>query len=363
MQIYKIVLTGGPCAGKTTILNAVNKYLKQENIPFVTIPETATELIINGIKPSIMSAYDFQDIVIKRQLAKEQDAEEYFQNHFVNYDKCVIIYDRGIFDNAAYMDDVGFQKLLSKYELKSIAKIDKYDLVLDLLSVASCKKEAYNLDNEARTETVSEAEILDTKTSNAWASHHNIKLLSSKVSIEEETNVVIDNINNVLNEIEKQEKEKYLVNILKSDLSIYGNLPRIKVTEYYFDVGLPSNYNFVVSIRNNHGQSYILEIYREIENKILTIYNKSIDYKTFDYIRDNYRLLKSIEKKEINFIKNQTFYRLNQYGEKIYIEIQNNTASNEYLLPEGVNVYHNPKFKIETPSEARIYVKELVLKK
>ena len=294
MQIYKIVLTGGPCAGKTTIINTINKYLKQTNIPFVTIPETATELIVNGIKPSTMSAYDFQDIVIKRQLSKEQEAEEYFQNHFANYDKCVIIYDRGIFDNAAYMDDDGFQKLLSKYELKSMSKIDKYDLVLDLLSVASCKKEAYNLNNEARTETLSEAEVLDTRTSNAWANHHNLKLLSSKVSLEEETKTVIDYINNVLNEIECQEKVKYPVNILKSNLSIYSNLPRIKVTEDYFDVGLPSNYQFVVSIRNNYGPSYILEIYQEIDNQILTIYNKTIDYKTFDYIRDNYQLLKRL---------------------------------------------------------------------
>lgn len=363
MQIYKIVLTGGPCAGKTTILNAVNKYLKQENIPYVTIPETATELIVNGIRPNTMSAYDFQDIVIKRQLMKEQDAEEYFKNHFANHDKCVIIYDRGIFDNAAYMDANEFEKLLSKYKLTSMSQIDKYDLVLDLLSVAVCKKEAYNLDNEARTETVSEAEILDTKTSNAWANHHNIKLLSSKVSIEEETKKVIDYLNNAINEIENQERVKYPINILKSNLGIYNNLPRINVTENHFDVGLPKEYHFVVSVRNTHGASYILEIYREIDNKVLTIYNKTLDYNTFDYIRTNYKLLKILDKKEINFIKNQTFYRLNQYGEKFYIEIQNNTVNNEYTLPEGVNVYHNSKFKIETPSEARLYVKELILKK
>lgn len=361
MQIYKIVLTGGPCAGKTTILNAVNKYLKQEKIPFVTIPETATELIVNGISPKTMSAYDFQKIVIKRQLVKEQDAEEYFQNHFANQDKCVIIYDRGIFDNNAYMEEDEFKRLLREFELESMSNIDKYDLVLDLLSVASCKKESYNLDNEARTETVNEAEILDTKTSNAWANHHNLKLLSSKVSIEEETKMVIDYLNKTLDEIENQEKVKYLVNIFKSNLSNYSNLPKIKVTEHYFDVGLPKDYHFVISIRN--GTSYILEIYRKIDNKILTIYNKTIDHNTFDNIRTDYRLLKSIDKKEINFIANQTFYRLNQYKDEVFIEIQNNTASNEYLLPNDIVIYKYPNMKIEYPSEARLYVKELILTK
>ena len=360
MQIFKIVLTGGPCAGKTTILNAVSKYLKESNIPFVTVPETATELIINGITPSSMKTYDFQKMIMKRQLTKEHDAEEYFLNNFANHDKCVIIYDRGIFDGAAYMDGIEFERLLSEFELKGMSNIDKYDLVLDLLSVASCKKEAYNLDNEARSETVTEAEILDTKTSNAWSNHHNLKLLSSKVSIEEETQTVLSYIKNILNEFEKQEKVKYPVNIFKSSLSIYSALKRINVTECHFEVGLPKDYHFVVSKRNTSGESYILEIYQEIKDKILTIYHKVIDYNTYESIYNNYQLLKSVDKKEINFIANQTFYRLNQYGDKVFIEIQNNTSSNEYPLPEGIVIYRNPNIKIEDPSTARLYIKKLI---
>ena len=361
MQIYKIVLTGGPCAGKTTNLNEIGKYLKQENIPFVTIPETATELIINGIIPNSMNAYDFQNIVIKRQLSKEHEAEEYFLNHFANHNKCVIIYDRGIYDNAAYMDEVGFHNLLSEYNLRGMSILDNYDMVLDLLSVASCKKEAYNLDNEARTETISEAEILDTKTSNAWANHHNLKLISSKVPLEEDTKIVIDYISNVLNEIENQEKVKYLVNIFKSKLSIYNDFTHIKVIEDHFEVGLPKDYHFVISTRNNgYGPSYILEIYNEIENKILTIYNKTIDYKTFDYIRNNYQLLKSIDIIETNFISNQTLYRLSQYQNKAYIQVQNNTASDEYIIPDGVSVYNNQNVNLEGDNDIRNYVKKLI---
>jgi len=360
MKIYKIVLTGGPCAGKTTILNKLNKYLKQQNIPFVTIPETATDLIVNGITPSAMTAYEFQTIVIKRQLNYELDAEEYFTNHFANHDKCVIIYDRGIFDNAAYMDDIGFSKILSEFNLMSMSVIDSYDMVLDLLSVAACKKEAYNLDNEARKENVSEAEILDNKTSNAWANHHNLKLLSSKVSIEEETKTVIDYINNALDEIENQEKVKYLVNILKSNLSIYNNIPQLNVTEYHFDVGLPNDYHFVISARNTYGKSYILEIYQEKEHKITTIYNKTIDYNTYEYINDNYQCLKTFEKKEINFIRNQTFYRLSAHQDQVFIEIQNNTANDEYLLPDGISIYNTQNIDVKNNNDIRNYVKKLI---
>ena len=52
-QITRIVLTGGPAAGKTTLISRVLKEFKQdEGWKVITIPETSTELISGfGIKP------------------------------------------------------------------------------------------------------------------------------------------------------------------------------------------------------------------------------------------------------------------------------------------------------------------------
>ena len=45
-RITKIVLTGGPAAGKTTLVSRVLKEFKQEDgWRVITSPETATELI------------------------------------------------------------------------------------------------------------------------------------------------------------------------------------------------------------------------------------------------------------------------------------------------------------------------------
>ena len=45
-KIVKIVLTGGPAAGKTTLLSRILKEFKQaEGWRVITIPETATDLI------------------------------------------------------------------------------------------------------------------------------------------------------------------------------------------------------------------------------------------------------------------------------------------------------------------------------
>ena len=52
-RIVKIVLTGGPAAGKTTLTSQILKEFKQEDgWRVITIPETATDLISGfGIKP------------------------------------------------------------------------------------------------------------------------------------------------------------------------------------------------------------------------------------------------------------------------------------------------------------------------
>ena len=52
-RVIKIVLTGGPAAGKTTLISRLLKEFKSDNgWRVITIPETATELISGfGIKP------------------------------------------------------------------------------------------------------------------------------------------------------------------------------------------------------------------------------------------------------------------------------------------------------------------------
>ena len=63
-KITRIVLTGGPAAGKTTLISRILKEFKQEEgWKVITIPETATELISGfGLGPfaGCMSMLEFQ---------------------------------------------------------------------------------------------------------------------------------------------------------------------------------------------------------------------------------------------------------------------------------------------------------------
>ena len=50
-EILKIVITGGPCAGKTSALRRIKERYSKLGFEVVHIPETATELISGGISP------------------------------------------------------------------------------------------------------------------------------------------------------------------------------------------------------------------------------------------------------------------------------------------------------------------------
>ena len=50
-QIYKIVITGGPCSGKSTALSWLQTEFTKKGYMVMFVPETASELILGGICP------------------------------------------------------------------------------------------------------------------------------------------------------------------------------------------------------------------------------------------------------------------------------------------------------------------------
>ena len=135
MEVKKIVLTGGPRGGKTTIVNSIQDYFKGKNVSLITVPETASLMSVNGIPIQSRSEkiIKFQDMVYRMQTAKEKVAEESVD--FLPEDRDVyIIYDRGVLDNRAYLSDENFSKLLNKYNGNELEIASKYDYVIGLSS-------------------------------------------------------------------------------------------------------------------------------------------------------------------------------------------------------------------------------------
>ena len=137
-KITRIVLTGGPAAGKTTLISRILKEFKQDDgWKVITIPETATELISGfGIKPfgNCVSMLEFQYFVIEDQLHKERLALKAAQ--MVPEENVLVIYDRALLDDKAYVSDEEFRTVLSSFGKTEEEFMAGYDAVLHLVSCA-----------------------------------------------------------------------------------------------------------------------------------------------------------------------------------------------------------------------------------
>ena len=93
-KVWSFVITGGPCSGKTTALSTIEQELSSRGYYVLTVPETATELIPNGIRPfgNSLNLLAFQYVVFSKQLFKEELYQKISQ--MLPHDKIVIIYDQ-----------------------------------------------------------------------------------------------------------------------------------------------------------------------------------------------------------------------------------------------------------------------------
>ena len=77
MEITKIVITGGPCAGKTTAMSWIQSNFTKLGYTVLFVPETATELITGGVAPwTCGSNMEYQKCQMQLQLEKEKIFEQ-----------------------------------------------------------------------------------------------------------------------------------------------------------------------------------------------------------------------------------------------------------------------------------------------
>lgn len=198
-QITKIVITGGPCAGKTTAMEHIKKAFSEMGYKVLFIAETATELISGGIAPWVLgSNFEYQYCQLKLQLAKEKVFEE-AATKIPDCDKILIVCDRGIMDNRSYMTGNDFEKAKELLSLEEGAIHQSYGGVFHLVTAAKGAERFYTLENNsARTETVEEAAIMDDKLIAAWKGHPHHRIIDNSGTFEDKMSRLIEEIKTFL---------------------------------------------------------------------------------------------------------------------------------------------------------------------
>lgn len=230
MELTKIVLTGGPCAGKTTAMSWIQNHFTKQGYTVLFVPETATELITGGIAPwtcGTNAAYQ------KCQLMLQLEKEKIFAQGAATMpvDKILLVCDRGTLDNKAYMTEEEFSRVLSDLGYNEVELRDGYDAVFHMVTAAKGAEQFYTTaNNAARTETVEQAAQLDDKLIAAWTGHPHLRVVDNSRGFEEKLKALIAEIASFLGVPEPFEIErKFLIEY--PDLEALQKLPNCQKVE------------------------------------------------------------------------------------------------------------------------------------
>lgn len=235
MDIKKIVITGGPGAGKTTGMSWIQNSFTKLGYTVLFVPETATELITGGLAPwTCGSNLDYQKCQMKLQLEKEKIFEQGAAS--MPAEKVLIVCDRGALDNKAYMSELEFSGLLHELGCSEVELRDSYDAVFHLVTAAKGAEKFYTTaNNAARTESVEQAAALDDKLIAAWTGHPHLRVIDNSTDFECKLKRLIAEISSFLGEPEPYEIErKFLIEY--PDVSALEKLPncqRVEIIQTY----------------------------------------------------------------------------------------------------------------------------------
>ena len=221
-DIKKIVITGGPCAGKSTAMAWIQAEYTKKGYTVIFVPESATELRLAGISNvSLNSNLEFQTILLKDQLGKEKLFEEAALK-IPGSNKILIVCDRGVMDGKAYINTKEYEQMLKYLGLNEVELRDNYDAVFHLVTTAIGAKQYYSLENnKARYESIDEAIISDKRTLEAWTGHPHLRVIDNSTDFEGKMRRLIKEISAFLGEDMPYEIErKFLIK--------YPNLNKLK---------------------------------------------------------------------------------------------------------------------------------------
>ena len=199
-EIFIVVLTGGPCAGKTTTLNkALRQSIAIPNCE-VYIAQEAANHLKNGNVNFVSAGGDstFQRLIIEHQLTAEESVIVSAIKHKIAHpeDRVLCIFDRSIMDGQAYFDDVNdFIEILKDYNLTPEEVYKRSDEVLYLRSAAIGAEHAYTTsDGTKRDESVEDAAKLDRNVYEAWKGHKNLIEVDNSFRFNEKLDFAISKI-------------------------------------------------------------------------------------------------------------------------------------------------------------------------
>ena len=353
-QISKIVITGGPCGGKTTAMSWIQNMFSDLGYSVIFVPECATEIINAGISAKTCKDVEsFQNALMKLQLVREAIYEEAAKT--LKNNKVLIVCDRGIMDSKAYLTSLEFASILNSIDKNEIELRDNYDAVFHLVTAAKGASEFYTTENNtARTETAEEAILADDKLIEAWTGHPHFRVIDNSTNFEDKIKRLLKEISHFLGEPEPYEIErKYLIEYPNiAWLEKNKNCKKLEIIQTYLESnddeevrvrqrGYNGNYIYTKTTKKNVNDIKRVEIEKRLtKDEYLDLLMKT-DVNKRPIRKTRYCLL----------YKNQ-YFEIDIYpfwDDKAILEIELNSEEQEVEFPKQLKlikeVTHDPNYK------------------
>eukprot|EP01062_Namystynia_karyoxenos_P066458 TRINITY_DN60380_c0_g1_i1.p1 TRINITY_DN60380_c0_g1~~TRINITY_DN60380_c0_g1_i1.p1 ORF type:complete len:780 (+),score=211.75 TRINITY_DN60380_c0_g1_i1:76-2340(+) len=193
--VHRVVLTGGPCAGKSTGMAMLRSALEKNGINVFCVPEAATILIGGGCGVIFKDCDDdklfrFQLALLETQMALE---DAFFAIAKATQKKGVVICDRGAMDGRAFCSEQLWEKILREGDWSTQELRDgRYDMVVHLVTAADGAQQFYGTENNAaRSETAEQAIAQDRNLQKMWTGHPKIRIVDNSTGFSEKMERVI----------------------------------------------------------------------------------------------------------------------------------------------------------------------------
>ncbi|MBO4719508.1 MAG: AAA family ATPase [Prevotella sp.] len=345
-EIKKIVLTGGPCAGKTTALVKITEYFSGFGYKVFNVPEVPTIFSTAGwnyLTPNRDLYYQGERAILATQLALE--------DHFMRLaEVCtrpvLVVCDRGTLDISAYIKPEEWEEITAMCGTNSNELLERYDAVLHLVSAADGAEQYYTTaTNATRYEQANEeglrlARELDKKVIKAWTGHPHLRVINNHDDFENKLNRVLKEISKVVGLPQPVQQERIF------RVEIVGEIPECsesEITQTYLVTEPGSEVRLrrrefsggkVVNVhrsRKRISDTEVIETERHIDNNL---------YEQMLQQADPYRA--TIHKKRQSFIWKGQFFEIDTFhapiNDLVMMEIKGVSEQEDIHFPPFVKV-------------------------
>lgn len=351
-----IVLTGGPCSGKTTAISILKTELENKGYKVFIAEEIPTALVRAGITPISIGMMNFESLILKSHQMMAEVIET-AKLSLRGSDKVIVIHDRAELDCGAYVSEEEMQYLLQHNNETESSIFEKYDGVFHLVTIARDVPDLYTTANNiARRESVEEAIEADEKTIKCWVGHPHLRVIPNR-----------DTDGNIIDFNKKMGK-------LKAEIFSLLGIP----------VPLETEYKFAIKALDISDKYKLIKEYGGVEVDILQTYLKSlngeerrvrartlngvtsytytekrltehsdtrieteerISYREYQLLlREADKELKPVSKRRCCFVYNNMYYELDEYAEAsklgysiVEIELSDRSDRSKIIFPEFIH--------------------------